>query len=444
MGFAAPILADLNGDGLVDAARELQIGGQGIFGARLNAGGVLGNYAQLPHGDGVWNSYCAPTACTNPGELVALDYDGDGRTEVILSSIGMNTTYGIHAGVAGLTTIPANLVPKTTVVRVLDFNGDHLSDFLAQKGTNQNGVPTVVELWENTGNGFMNLGAPSVVDSAGNASSLPRSDFMLHSSFVADFNGDGMEDILVTTCRLAADGPPGSPILFLSTGTGSFVQLTLSAIPSPAQIQVRPSNAQPHPMPVCPAILMDVDGDGQKDIVQSEAGKAVLRAYTRPPSRVDRLTHIRDGLEATVSIEYSYYSPPLTETCAYPYACNQRHVEIVSGYALDNGIRQGGVTDPAPGTHYTMTYQGVRVDALGAGLLGFDSIVSRNDTTGVGNTRQYDLVTRIGNWYPYVGLPNFVQTDAVISAGPAQGFHVYRARSTVFETLQSDPNSTVG
>jgi RHS repeat-associated protein len=439
IGESFPVLADLNGDGLVDMARQVLQQNRDFLGVRTNVNGTLGNYAEVLGGS-KWGRYCYPHICVDPTQLLAADLDGDGRTEVVMSTTDMTGSYGVHGGGGGLTKMSANVPPDTKVIRMLDFNGDRLTDFLSQKGNITD--TTDVELQLNTGNGFINLGVPSVVDSAGNNSSLPRHDFLQRSAMVGDFNGDGMDDILMMSCERIEVGPPEPPVLYLSSGVGkAFVRLSLSGINPPLHISRRPNVGDDfdYSPPVCPFAVLDVDGDGQKDLVQSEDGKKALQAYIRPPSRVDRLAHIRNGIEANISIEYSTYSPPVAETCAYPYACGRRNVEIVKGYTLDNGQVRG--EGPTSTTHYTMQYSGVRVDALGAGLLGFDSIAIKNDRNGVRHSRQYDLTTRIGNWYPFAGLPKSEFTESTMAG---TGRYVLRARATNFKAIQTDPNNALG
>ncbi len=347
IGFEGSLIpVDLNGDGLTDLARQLgdvnNGCGDGIpsqLGIRMNTGGVLGAYQVVPSG-AFWGPF--PLGCAegdktlDTNELFSADIDGDGRTEIVLTSLVEQVINGVaepeqiavHAGSAGPSVIATNALPTAAQPLMLDFNGDGLIDFIS--GT---------QMFANTGNGF-ELFAVNL-------------DPALAKGEAVDINGDGLDDVVVRNCSAAGGA---TPIVYLSGGAGDFHTATLSDIPT--GLALNATN--------CPFRMMDIDGDGQKDIVQAEPNAATLQIYFRQDPKPDRMIGVTNGIGATVSVDYGNFDTQ-GSTCSYPNACSGRNVEIVTGYTVDNGTVVAG--EPAS-TRYSMSYSGPRADAQGAGWLG--------------------------------------------------------------------------
>jgi RHS repeat-associated protein len=415
------VLGDLNGDGLIDFGRRLNLQYQdGVFnmslvgelGIRINQGGVLSAYQRVPSG-AQWAQHCTFFGgCQNAYKLFVADLDGDGRSEVVMKGLD-GSTYGVHAGVGGLEKVPANVPPGIFVSLLLDFNGDGLVDFINDNDPFGNHS---FDLWVNTGNGF-------VIQKTGLDSAL------LHGKAV-DVNGDGMDDIFVASCGNHPGGP--SPTVYLSDGLGGFLPQTLADVPSGLYLPRTPDAVET----TCwYTTLMDVNGDGRKDIVQPEPGSDHLEMYIQRPFHVDKLTGVVNGIGAGTSIEYSAYDGAAGDPCQYPYACSHRNIEVVTGYTLENGAVPAGSVAT---THYSMHYQGVRVDAMGNGLLGFDLVQRTNDLTKLVTKRTFDLETKIGNWYPLVGLPTQETIESRLSGS---GRVLTRARTTHYTPAQTTSDS---
>jgi YD repeat-containing protein len=385
------VLADLNGDGLMDFARQINQGDPfGLFGARLNTPSGLPS---------TYTTTVVPTSVILWGrEIFATDATGDGRTAVVMFNPDGNAL-AVRGSGAGLQAFPTNIPSATATAKMLlDVNGDGLRDVII--GT---------QLWANTGNGFLPIGP---VDPA------------IPTGLVVDLNGDGMDDVLVPGCSATAGGPPAKA--YISVGNGAFTVQTLN-IPSGLMIGT-----------ACPHVLMDVDGDGQKDLVQPEFGSDDLQIYYRNNQAADRIEIITNGIRASVQFGYSRFEASGNDGCAYPAACGSRNVEIVSGYTVDEGQV---VTGQQKTTHYSMSYGLPSADAQGAGWLGFGTVSRTNDRTNVVDEKTFDLTTRIGDWFPFSGLPKLEQTTVPLSV---TGRTIVRQRSTIYQLNQSDPTNVFG
>ena len=116
-----------------------------------------------------------------------------------------------------------------------------------------------------------------------------------------------MDDILAPGCSPNA-GAPGAKA-YISRGDGAFFVETM---PIPSGLKIDEA---------CPHVLMDIDGDGQKDYVQPEFGSDNLQIYFRVGPRANRITAVENGLRSRVSIDYSRYRPTAADACSYPQAC---------------------------------------------------------------------------------------------------------------------------
>jgi hypothetical protein len=246
---------------------------------------------------------------------------------------------------------------------------------------------------------------------------------------IDDLNGDGMDDVVVPGCSSSTDGPDARADI--SRGDGTFSPVTLRTpggfIPTGLKIDK-----------ACPHALMDIDGDGQKDLVQPEVASDNLHIYFRDDPRPDRITSIQNGLKSTVSIEYSHYDGSVNDECSYPQACGARNVEIVASYSVDEGqVLPGQAVD----TRYTMQYSGATADAQGGGWIGFATVQRTNERTHATDKRYFTLAVKIGNWRPFVGLPNLEEVTVPLSAS---GRTLVRRRVTTYSLLKSNPNDEFG
>jgi RHS repeat-associated protein len=437
-GSIAP--ADLDGDGLLDVARSEEVAaGNNILGIRPNFNGVLTQqyFNVVRNGNLIqWGANLADQNVSS-GESFAADIDGDGRTELVMSD-NTGTPFAVHSGEAGFSIMPTNMTFGCPS-RLMDVNGDGLLD-VVRSSDPVDGCYSNYQTEINTGRGFytaaQNLSrAVANLVPLGDASTNPMDQVV---GFVADLNGDGMDDVMVPGCAASAAGAP-SATAYISTGNGRFTPVPLNIPAGLGLTSLFPAGGG---VQVCPSMLMDVDGDGQKDLVQPEPGSDVLHIYFRQGKRPDRLTGVTNGLDATTSIEYGRFDATRGDVaCKYPFDCSgsARNIETVSGFTVDNGTGTDGNSSNVSGesqrTHYSMSYGGARGDRIGNGLLGFQSVQRTDDRTGATYERDFDFDTSIGLWYPYQGLPK-TETFQVTLSG--SGRTLTRTRQTTYTATESN------
>ena len=168
-----------------------------------------------------------------------------------------------------------------------DFDGDGKTDFIRWSDTpseNQlhlsKGDGTFSPVPVGTGAGQFNITDQNLFKSDG-----------CYMSMVADFNGDGLPDILryanTTSAGNAACTSPGTPILYQNVGKGSFIARQITGVALNRQISLVIKGCPPNGNPpgsngLCPNtdppevagwtagntfFLLDVDGDGKLDVV---------------------------------------------------------------------------------------------------------------------------------------------------------------------------------
>jgi Chitobiase/beta-hexosaminidase C-terminal domain/FG-GAP-like repeat/FG-GAP repeat len=193
------VAADFNNDGKLDLAVSL-------IGVNSNAAGSM--VILLGNGDGTFT----PTPGTltlggSPNVFAAADFDGDGRMD-LLENDEMGTQILLGNGNGTLSQLPYTGMSGAYVVA--DLNGDGFPDVMANGGYY-------------IGNEVLLGNGDGTFRAVGPAPSSPT--FTLSSFAVGDFNGDGIPD-------LAGVGQYTAITIFLGKGDGTFTLLTPPASPT--------------------------------------------------------------------------------------------------------------------------------------------------------------------------------------------------------------------
>ena len=216
-------------------------------------------------------------------------------------------------------------------ILVGDFNGDGLTDFIRWSDD-----PTQNQLFRNDGNGVFGQVPNGTSANQFNITdqNLFKSTGACYVSIAADFNGDGLTDILrFSSC-------PANPThyLYLSQGNGSFTRTTVTVPLASVTSQITHDclNGEPREYPTCapehPVIdqwsagatfyVLDVNGDGFPDIITTTlpAGYKLQTATTpatADPCATTVCTRVYLGsasgafTETTTNLaNHSLYSPP--------------------------------------------------------------------------------------------------------------------------------------
>ena len=207
----AVAVGDLNGDGILDIA----------VANGDTSGETPGFSILLGKGDGTFQPaqhYLAPF----PANSLALgDFNADGHLDIVL---GLNSVVGVFLG-KGEGTFQAPIFYATglggTSVTVADFNGDGVVDLALTDFPGVAGVDSTVSILLGKGDGTFQAarcyvpGGPSGVEA------------VFDSVAVADFNGDGVPDLVVVQVNAlpspSYQGPyQGNVVVLLGNGDGTF------------------------------------------------------------------------------------------------------------------------------------------------------------------------------------------------------------------------------
>ena len=202
-GLIGAVVADFNGDGNLDFAVVDSLGG-----TSANALVYLGN------GNGTFQSPRTVTVGSSPMSLQALDVNGDGKPDLVVTNLGTYFSTTDPGSVAVLlgngdgtfkpaVQYPAGLNPQFTAV--IDINGDGKPDLVTSTELNFNTYSFGLSVRLNQGNGAFSS-AQTIVSA-----------FSPEEIGAADFNGDGKIDLLVAHC--CGDVQMG---YFLGNGNGTF------------------------------------------------------------------------------------------------------------------------------------------------------------------------------------------------------------------------------
>jgi hypothetical protein len=222
----AVVTGDFNGDGKVDIAAA------GYVANAVGSVGVL-----FGNGDGTFApSVTTSVGVNSPGGMVAADFNGDGKIDLVLSGQRLSDhtgqTYLLAGKGDGTFQAPSIIAPGAGVNVVADLNGDGKPDIVIWS-------PPIVEVLLGNGNGTFQQKA--AFPTATNQVTSPVA--------IGDFNGDGKLDI--------ADAFSAT----FGNGDGTFQDVDASIVNAPAGL------AQ-----LTTVVSGDFNGDGKSDLAVGVSG----------------------------------------------------------------------------------------------------------------------------------------------------------------------------
>jgi len=230
-GAGDALFADHDGDGDTDIYVPVSVSGTPRWHVRLANAGAANVFAGSAINTGI--------AQYGPGRV--LDYDGDGRRDLLAQGSAFPATWLIHRSNGAGGFLPAgNTGLSTDTVRAplpLDVDGDGLDDLVYVRDG-------VARIRRNTGTGFGAEETTSVgITASGETALLP----LLSAGVAApDFDGDGRQDLLILRGTLSLVGPPSYYEGYLSTGNDFQPLFT-----TPSAFDV---------------VTLDLNGDGLTDL----------------------------------------------------------------------------------------------------------------------------------------------------------------------------------
>jgi len=423
-------LVDLDGDGLQDIVQSIRWSTNSSRNVRLNSGsGWVSAPNYIPPFDFI---HSTSEGYQDYGTRL-VDLNGDGLQDIIQSirwSTNSTRTVRLNSGTGWVTA--SNYAPPLDFVRAIssvyedfgtrlvDLNGDGLQDIVQAIRWKDGSSSRAAYL--NTGAGW--ISAPQFkppldfirhIDSSGNG-------YEDYGTRFVDLNGDGLQDI-VRSIRFSSNS---SRSAYINTGSG-WVSASVYA---PLHDFVRHTD---NGYEDYGTRLMDLNGDGLQDMVQSirwTDGTSGRYVRLNRASIPDLAVNITNGLGISIDIDYK----PLTDSsvytkgssATYPDQDIQNPMYVVSQSRTDNGVGSQNTLD--------YTYAGAKANLHGRGFLGFASRIVEDASTGT------IVTTNFRQDFPFTGIVSSTETrHGATLLSRETNTHASSVTGTSTETGSTDP-----
>lgn len=308
--------------------------------------------------------------------LEFMDANGDGLTDVLLCNEQGNRLLTSNGnGTLTEMSLGHSLGTNYTTCQG-DFNGDGKTDILV---TDYTYALSKWLLFLSEGNGKFGVDN-SIIIKCNNSYQL----------FACDINGDGFDDLYALE-KEASNGELAKLRVFINDGTGQFEE--------------KGNIDYSYPANNCHVYLGDFNGDGRTDFLTTSdwdhSSRDGFQLFLTPTQNSNLLSKITDGMGNTTAISYKNLTDSTVHqrgtTSSYPLTSFSPAWPVVYQVATPNGIGGTDVT--------TYSYKNALLHRDGRGVLGFESVETRNETTKTVTTTQYEI-----NTYKYVLNPSHTTT----------------------------------
>jgi hypothetical protein len=367
---------DFDGDGKTDLL-FYRPGGSVAYLLHSNGDGTFTKvYGDYPTG---FNGYDLHSGADR---AVAFDYDGDGKMDLMFYRPGGGEAHVMHSNGDG--TFTTVYVSNGSGMAGYDFTA--FSDQVLPFDFNGDGNMDllfyrpggrVAYVVRSNGDGSFTKVYGGFPDGIAGYDLASENDHILP----IDVNNDGMTDLLVYR--------PNGFVAYLlrSNGDGTFSTIVASSSGF-AGCAMNGANYN--------VTSIDMDGDGKSDIFCWRPGSRLTVVSRQSEGFPDLMTGITDGLTASSVITYSPLSQQLnkrytrnTEDWGYPQMAFSSPMRVVTDVDVSNGIG---------GTRRTSYWYDTAVwDFTGRGFLGFNLVRSLDSSTGITTEVVYNQV------FPYTG-----------------------------------------
>ena len=388
---------DINGDGLPDFVFNSIKDKYHYSNAWLNTGsGWQHNSNFIPPDLLYWEN-------TPYGQFV--DIDGDGLPDFVFNSIkdGHRYSNALLNTDNGWQHTPNFITPdifyweNTPYGQFVDINGDGLPDFVQ---VSKRGEQRYSNVWSNVGNGWQetrNFIPPDVFKFGKNT---PQGQFV-------DINGDGLPDFVQYSMY------NGQRYSNAGRNTGNGWEHAPNFIP--------PDILYWDDIPY--GQFVDINGDGLPDFVHNsivKGGQHYSNAWLNKASKLpDYLISVTDGFGTKLSIDYEPLSGTKVKVytkehdAKYPNMDWQGSMYVVYQTSSDTATNDPKAINLPNALDHLTTYHytGAKFNHLGLGFLGFHTVTTTDQTTGISTTTTYSQDLDLHN----KGMP--VATETRLASG---------------------------
>ncbi|MEU7422350.1 FG-GAP and VCBS repeat-containing protein [Streptomyces sp. NPDC040750] len=240
-----------------------------------------------------------------PLSLTAGDINGDGRTDLVVdgyetkSQYGWNTNYWLPGSANGLSGSTAKALKPGIITAIGDINGDHFGDIVSGAGwdaTLSDGTPVP----DASTGGRVNVtygsasGPASTTGIDQNTGDVPgtseKGDSFGWDLDLGDVNGDGYQDLVVSTPLEDIDGVTDTGAVTVLYGSASGVNTASGAQSFNQNSTGVPGGNEKNDLFGVDVKLDDVTGDGKADLVIGANEDAGDGALTYLPSDGTKIT----------------------------------------------------------------------------------------------------------------------------------------------------------